>query len=194
MRFGALGGMRAYELPSRMQTIVTPTLTLEPLLASHAEEMFEVLSDEAIYRYLDYEAPVSADHLRAVYQRLEARRSPDGHQVWLNWVIRPLNRALVGYMQTTVVADRSAYVAYVLGSSYWGHGYAQHALQAMLEHVTSAYSAQRFLATVEAGNQRSIRLLERLGFQPMAASEVDGHQLTTTERMFTRSSHQPEAT
>ncbi len=24
-----------------MQTIVTPTLTLEPLLASHAEEMFE---------------------------------------------------------------------------------------------------------------------------------------------------------
>ena len=29
----------------RMQTIVTPTLTLEPLLASHAEAMFEVLSD-----------------------------------------------------------------------------------------------------------------------------------------------------
>ncbi|HKO67308.1 MAG TPA: hypothetical protein VJU53_05840, partial [Burkholderiaceae bacterium] len=77
-----------------MQTLVTPALTLEPLLASHAEEMFEVLSDEAIYQYLDYEAPVSADHLRTVYQRLEARRSPDGQQVWLNWVIRPLNRAL----------------------------------------------------------------------------------------------------
>lgn len=194
MRFGALGEMRAYELPLRMQTLVTPALTLEPLLASHAEEMFEVLSDEAIYQYLDYEAPVSADHLRTVYQRLEARRSPDGQQVWLNWVIRPLNRALVGYVQATVAAERSAYVAYVLGSSHWGHGYAHGALQAMLEHVTSAYSAQRFLATVEAGNQRSIRLLERLGFQPMAASEADGHQLSTTERMFTRSSHHTEAT
>lgn len=194
MRFGALGGMRAYELPSRMQTIVTPTLTLEPLQADHAEEMFEVLSDKAIYRYLDYEAPVSADHLRTVYQRLEARRSPDGQQVWLNWVIRSLDRALVGYVQATVTADRSAYVAYVLGSSHWGHGYAQRALQAMLEHVTSAYSAQRFLATVEADNQRSIRLLERLGFQPIATSEVDGHQLSATERMFARASHQAEAT
>lgn len=177
-----------------MQTIITPTLTLEPLQASHAEEMFEVLSDAAIYRYLDYEAPASADHLRTVYQRLEARQSPDGQQVWLNWVIRPLNRALVGYVQATVTADQSAYVAYVLGSSHWGHGYAHRALQAMLEHVTSAYSVQRFLATVEADNQRSIRLLERLGFQRIATSELDVHQLSATERMFTRASHQVEAT
>lgn len=38
-----------------MQTIVTTELTLEPLrTTSHAEEMFEVLGEEAIYRYLDY--------------------------------------------------------------------------------------------------------------------------------------------
>jgi [ribosomal protein S5]-alanine N-acetyltransferase len=177
-----------------MQTIVTPTLTLEPLLASHAEEMFGLLSDDKIYKYLDYAAPASADHLRGVYQRLEARQSPDARQAWLNWVIRPVDQPLAGYVQATVEPDRSAHVAYVLGSSYWGHGYAQRAVHAMLDHLVSAYSVDRFLATVEADNQRSIRLLERLGFYPIASHEFDRHQLSTTERMFMRSAHQTEAT
>ena len=177
-----------------MQTIVTPALTLEPLLASHAEEMFALLSDDEIYRYLDYAAPASADYLRGVYQRLESRRSPDAGEAWLNWVIRPLDQPLAGYVQATVEPDRSAYVAYVLGSRYWGHGYAHRAVQAMLDHLVSAYSVDRFLATVEADNQRSIRLLERLGFHAIASHELDGHQLSRTERMFMRSWHQTEAT
>jgi len=177
-----------------MQTIVTPALTLEPLLASHAEEMFALLSDDEIYRYLDYAAPASADYLRGVYQRLESRRSPDAREAWLNWVIRPVDQPLAGYVQATVEPDRSAYVAYVLGSRYWGHGYAQRAVQAMLDHLVSAYSVDRFLATMEADNQRSLRLLERLGFHPIASHELDGHQLSTTERVFMRSWRQTEAT
>ena len=128
-----------------MQTIVTPTLTLEPLLASHAEAMFEVLSDEAIYRYLDYLHPRPVEYLRGVYARLEARRSPDGSEAWLNWVIRPRDQPLAGYVQATVGSDRSAYVAYVLASKYWGHGYAQRAMQAMLEHLASAYACRPIL-------------------------------------------------
>jgi [ribosomal protein S5]-alanine N-acetyltransferase len=177
-----------------METIVTPTLTLEPLLASHAEEMFGLLSDDKIYRYLDYAAPASTDYLRGVYQRLQSRRSPDARQRWLNWVIRPLEQPLAGYVQATVEPDRSAHVAYVLGSRYWGHGYAQRAVQAMLEHLVSAYSVDRFLATVEVDNQASIRLLERLGFHLIASHELNGRQLSTTERMFTRSAYQTEAT
>ena len=170
-----------------MQTIATPTLTLEPLLASHAEAMFEVLSDPLIYQYLDYPPPASAEYLRGVYARLETRRSPDGSQAWLNWVIRPRDQPLVGYVQATVASDRSAYVAYVLGSKFWGHGYAQRAMQAILEHLASTYSVERCLASVEVENERSIRLLERLGFQLMETHDLHGHQLSATERIFTRS-------
>jgi ribosomal-protein-alanine N-acetyltransferase len=95
-------------------------------------------------------------------------------------------------VQATVEPDLSAHVAYVLGSRYWGHGYAQRAVQAMLEHLVSAYSVEGFLATVEADNQRSIRLLERLGFHLIASHELNGRALSTTERMFTRSAHQTE--
>jgi len=174
-----------------MQSIITPTLTLEPLLASHADEMFALLSDDAIYRYLDYAAPASAEYLRDIYQRLETRQSPDARQAWLNWVIRPLDQPLAGYVQATVAQDRSAHVAYVLGSKYWGHGYAQRAVQAMLEHLASTYRVDRFVATVEADNQRSIRLLERLRFR---AIEQASQQLSATERTFIRSSQEADAT
>ena len=170
-----------------MQTIVTPELTLDPLHTSHAEAMFELLQDSEIYKYLDYSPPVSVEYLRNVYARLEARRSPDGSEAWLNWVIRPREHPPVGYVQATVASNRSAHIAYVLASRYWGHGYAQRAMLAMLEHLASAYDVERCLATVEAGNQRSLRLLERLDFSPAAASDLQRHHLSMTERMFVRS-------
>lgn len=171
-----------------MQTLSTAELTLEPLGTNHAEAMFELLSDVEIYRYLDYPPPSSIQHLRGVYARLEARRSPDGSEDWLNWVIRPVGRPLVGYVQATVSSNRRAYVAYIRASKYWGFGYAQKATHAMLEHLASAYRVDRCLASVEAGNQRSIRLLERLGFHAAAAHELQGHVLSTTERLFVRCS------
>lgn len=179
--------MAACELYLCMQTIITPTLTLEPLLASHAKEMFELLGDPAIYRYLDYTAPVSAEYLRGVYQRWEARRSPDASEAWLNWVIRPRDQPLAGYVQATVTSNRSAYVAYVLASRYWGRGYARLSVEAMLDHLASAYEVDRYLATVEVKNERSIRLLERLGFQAVAPRDLLAQRLSATERMFMRS-------
>jgi len=169
-----------------MQTIATPELVLEPLGVSHAEEMFELLSDPAIYRYLDYPPLPSVDHLRGVYTQLEARRSPEGDEAWLNWVIRPHGRALVGYVQATVTSNRDAYVAYILASQYWGHGYAQKAMQPMLEHLAAVYGVDRFLATVEALNQRSIRLLERLGFRLVGMDELGDQHLAPTERLYAR--------
>lgn len=169
-----------------MQTIVTPELTLEPLRVDHAEAMFELLGDDAIYTYLDYSAPPSVGHLRNVYARLEVRKSPDRSEAWLNWVIRPREQDLVGYVQTTVASNGSATVAYVLASKYWGHGYAQRAMQAMLEHLASAYGVDRCSATVEVENQRSIRLLERLGFHLAAPQDSPGGQLSVSERLFVR--------
>lgn len=167
-----------------METVTTPDLTLEPLGVRHAEAMFELLSDPEIYRYLDYPPPASVEYLRGVYAQLEARRSPDGCEAWLNWVIRPHDHAPVGYVQATVTSSRSAYVAYVLASKHWSHGYGQKAMHAMLEHLASAYRVDRCLATVEAENQRSTRLLERLGFHLAGAHEVQGLQLSQTERMY----------
>ena len=169
-----------------MNTITTTHLTLEPLVVAHADVMFEVLSDSLLYHFLDHPPPPSIEHLRSVYARLETRAPPDGAQRWLNWVIHPHGQPPIGCVQATVVSQRTAWVAYVMSSKHWGRGYATEATQAMIEHLASAYEILRYLATVEAENQRSIRLLARIGFHGATPQELVGHRLSPTERLFVR--------
>lgn len=172
-----------------MQALAAGELVLEPLLARHAEAMFEVLSDPALYSHLDYPPPPSVEHLRSVYAGLEGRKSPDGRELWLNWVVCPKGQSPIGYVQATVLPDGTAWVAYVFSSKHWGRGYATRATQALVDHLASAYGVTRYLATVEAANERSIRLLERLGFRPASPQEAERHKLSPTERLFARISH-----
>lgn len=169
-----------------MHELTTGDLVLEPLVVGHAEAMFEVLNDPALYRHLDDPPPPSVAHLRGVYARLEGRRSPDGRELWLNWVVRPQGQPPIGYVQATVLPNQTAWVAYVFSSKHWGRGYATQATRAVVAHLASAYGVVRYLATVEAQNQPSIRLLGRLGFRAATEQEAGGHSLTPTERLFVR--------
>jgi [ribosomal protein S5]-alanine N-acetyltransferase len=169
-----------------MRTITLAELVLEPLTVADADTMFGVLSDPQIYRHLDYGPPPSVEHLRHVYAKLEPRQSPDGSQRWLNWVVYRRGAGAMGYVQATVSPTGTAWVAYVLASQYWGRGYACMATRAMIEHLADAYGTTQYLATVEADNRRSIRLLERLSFRPANLQEAQRHDLSATERLFVR--------
>jgi [ribosomal protein S5]-alanine N-acetyltransferase len=169
-----------------LQTLTAAELVLEPLVVAHADTMFGVLSDPQIYRYLDYGPPPCVEHLRDVYAKLERRKSPDGSELWLNWVVRQPGAKPMGYVQATVFPTGTAWVAYVLSSEHWGHGYAHMATRGMIEHLANAYGITQYLATVEAENRRSISLLERLAFHPATSQEVQHHDLSATERLFVR--------
>lgn len=169
-----------------MQPLAAGELVLEPLVPGHAEAMFEVLSDPELYRYLDHPPPPSVEHLRDIYAGVETRMSPDGSQVWLNWVVRRPGQPLLGYVQATVLPDHTAWVGYVFSARHWGRGHATQAVRAMLEHAALHYRVSRFLASVEAANRRSIRLLERLGFHEAGAPEAQAHALSDTERLFVK--------
>ena len=147
-----------------MQTVATASLTLEPQTAAHAEEMFAVLSDPAIYEH-ENAPPRSLEWLRERFVKLESRRSADGTEQWLNWVIRLPGGQLAGYVQATVHANRSSAIAYQLASAYWGRGLAREALEAMMAELAGRHGVRSFTAVLKRGNLRSLRLLERLGFE-----------------------------
>lgn len=177
-------------MPLKQAALFTRNLWLEPLTTAHAEAMFEVLSEAALYRYLDYEPPLSVAYLRGVYQRLEARHSPDGNELWLNWVLKPgvepdVSSPLIGFVQATVLPEsRIAWVAYVLCSAQWGKGYAHEATEAMMQHLRSEYGVNQFLASVEAENARSIALLTRLSFEPATPALHRQHEMGPSERLY----------
>jgi len=148
--------------------IRTARLLLEPLTVAHAPAMFALLSDPAIYTYLDYGPPASLEHVQRVYAQLETRRSPDGSEEWLNWIV-VRDGVPIGVVQATIYPDRSANVAYILGSAHWGCGYAFEAVEAMLAELDGC----RLFATVDERNARSIRLLERLGFRHVSGERYE---------------------
>jgi RimJ/RimL family protein N-acetyltransferase len=146
-----------------MRILRSGPLTLEPQTATHADEMFGVLRDPAIYEY-ENAPPASVDALRARYAKLESRRSGDGREQWLNWVIRMDGVGLIGYVQATLHDDGSAAIAYEMASAHWGRGLGRRATEAMVEELTDHYGVTTLFAVAKQRNFRSLRLLERLGF------------------------------
>ena len=148
-----------------MRSLDADGLSLEPQTAAHAEAMYAVLSDPAIYAY-ENEPPPSLAWLRERYAALESRRSPDGREQWLNWVVRLPGGELIGYVQATLHDDGRAAIAYEFGSAWWGRGLARRAVEAMLAELAAAHGVRRLSALLKRANARSRRLLERLGFAP----------------------------
>ncbi|HVJ60849.1 MAG TPA: GNAT family N-acetyltransferase [Burkholderiaceae bacterium] len=95
--------------------------------------------------------------------------------------------ALIGYVQATVHADHRAAVAYEFASAFWHRGLASEAVQAMIDELVAAHEVERLSAVLKARNQRSRRLLERLGFTPAAAAERAAAQVDADELLMLRS-------
>jgi RimJ/RimL family protein N-acetyltransferase len=146
-----------------MRVLATSRLSLHPQASRHADAMFNVLSDPAIYEF-ENAPPESIEWLRARFAKLESRRSPDGSQHWLNWVIALRAGALIGYVQATVHRDGHAAIAYILDSRYWGQGYANEATSAMISELIQRYRVRELTAVLKRANQRSQKMLLRLRF------------------------------
>lgn len=157
-----------------MRALETPRLALEPQTADHAEEMYAVLADPAIYEF-ENQPPASVDALRERYGKLESGRSPDGSELWLNWIVRMCGAGpAMGYVQATVLADAKALIAYEFGSAWWGRGYACEATAAAIEELRGRYGVTTVGAVFKRPNHRSRKLLERLGMRASGPDEFPG--------------------
>jgi ribosomal-protein-alanine N-acetyltransferase len=148
------------------EVLHTPRLLLEPVATRHAEEMFARLGDVRLYEHVPQDPPVSLDAVRERYARLSTRRSPDGDELWLNWVTRDrVDGACRGTLQATVRRNASAYIAYEVLPPFWRQGLGREACARMIAWLADELGVQRFEAEVDTLNVASLRLLEHLGFQ-----------------------------
>lgn len=157
-----------------MRLLSDEDLILEPQTARHAEALFALLDDAALYPFAGVR-PRSVDQLRERLLGLEAARSADGLALWLNWVLRHQGQ-LLGYVQATVFSapdgQRTAWVAYVLGLAHGGRGWATRGVRRMQTELCESYGVQRLAATVAPANTRSLALLQRLGYAVVAADDL----------------------
>ena len=179
------GVARAHDIQPSLRMIATQRLELDPQLAEHADEMFVLLQDPALYQY-ENEAPRTVERLRERFARLETRMSADGTEAWLNWVVRLPGVGLIGFVQATVHHGGSAGVAYVFGSAHWGHGYAYEAVHAMLGELAERWKVRVFRAVLKRDNARSQRLLMRLAFAPAPHDAQAPQDISDDEALMVR--------
>jgi [ribosomal protein S5]-alanine N-acetyltransferase len=151
-----------------MRTLHSASLTLEPLVVAHADAMFAALSAPEMYAYMPGKPPASVEALRERYARLESRRSGDGTQQWLNWIVRMRTGECAGFVQATIHPQRTADFAFAFAPQHWGHGVAFEACSTAIPSLFEDFDVAALYCTVDPSNRRSLRLLERLGFQEIA--------------------------
>lgn len=148
------------------RTLETARLLLEPLGPQHATALYAPLNDPRLYLFIPQDPPSSPQRLRERYVALAARRSPDGREVWLNWVMRRRDTgADVGTVEATVLADRTALLAYMVFPPYQGQGFAREGCARMLAHLVEDYHVRSVAADIDTRNSASIHLVEALGFE-----------------------------
>jgi len=143
-------------------------LDLEPLAAAHAAELAPLLDDASLYEFTGG-APLSAAALGARFARLAERRSPDGDQLWGNWVLRMrATGAVAGMVQATLPAGGPeagpAEVAWVAVRAAQGRGHASEAARSLVAVLQEA--GWTVVAHIHPGHLASQRVARAAGLSP----------------------------
>lgn len=161
---GGRGG-ELIDMPLEHHAVLLGTrLELEPLRVEHAQEVATLLDDPGLHTYIGGQ-PATLAQMQERYRRQVVGRSPDGSQLWLNWVARRREDGrAVGTLQATVTEGTAGQdgatveVACVVAPAYQGQGYAREAAQVMvtwlraqgvvmvLAHVHPQHAASRGVA------------------------------------------------
>ena len=168
------------------RSLETPRLELVPLLPHHADELVSALADDRLYHFTGG-AALDLDELRQRFELWSNRRSPDGTELWLNWVIRHRENARsLGTVQATVVIGKERVVADV-GWMVWvqhqGRGYATEATQALVSWLFDC-GVEEVVAHIHPAHAASGRVAAKIGIKPTEEWQLG-------ERRWRRSTGKP---
>lgn len=145
--------------------ITTPRVILRWISENDIDSLYEIFSNPQVMRYWST-VPLPNREAAAELQREIAGGNESDQMYKWGLALRDSN-AIVG---TTTLFNLNldngrAEIGYALGHAYWGKGYMNEALGALLSYAFEVMDLRRLEADVDPRNTASIRTLERLGFQ-----------------------------
>ena len=156
-------------------TIETRRLRLVPLTRDDASDLFPVLNDSSLHRFIGGE-PLPEDALSERYARLETGAPADRSEVWANWVVRLRSTGTaIGYVQASISAQ-AADLAWVIGRAWQRNAFASEAVEAMASWLLDA-GVETLTAHIHPENLASTLVARRAGLAPTGEVDADGEDV-----------------
>jgi RimJ/RimL family protein N-acetyltransferase len=143
--------------------IVTERLLLRQIVQDDLGFVFRLYSAHETNRYSSYGDLASMEDARKTYEKYLKPGSPSHFRVAVELKAMGEVVGTLGFYNYSE-DNRRAELGYDLFREHWGRGYMTEAVKALLDYGFLRLNLNRMEATVDSENQRSIRLLERLGF------------------------------
>jgi RimJ/RimL family protein N-acetyltransferase len=149
----------------RLPTLIAERVRLRWLVPSDVGALYEVFSDADVMRYWSrppFTHEGEANELLAAIERAFTE------QTLFQWgIVRKDGDRVIGTCTLAQVdaSNLRAELGYALGRAHWGHGLMGDALDVLLTFAFGDLGLRRLEADVDPNNARSVRTLERLGFQ-----------------------------
>jgi [ribosomal protein S5]-alanine N-acetyltransferase len=148
-----------------LPTIEAQRLCLRWIEESDLEHLYAIFSDPHVMRYWSTAPLQNLDEAVTLLREIQTSTREGTILKW-GVALKPDNN-LIGTV-TLFNINRSngrAEIGYAQAAAYWGHGYINEALVALLKYSFEELELRRLEADVDPRNNPSIKTLERLGFQ-----------------------------
>ncbi len=166
----------------------TARLVLEPIDESHAAELCELFSDTNLHTFVPF-VPLTLEQQRDRCAKWAKRKSPDGKELWLNWIARDLATKMpVGHFQAGVKEDRNASVGYVVAGKFQNQGLATEALKSIFDYLQKDLAVHEVKAWSDTRNLASHHVARKMGMtQIEIIKDADFFKGTTSDEfVFSR--------
>ena len=148
------------------QILETDRLVIRRLLPKDAPDLFAIRADPSVRAYDSWDPDVSEDQARdLIIAQKDVKPDSEGH--WCLWAVTRKDAKVIGYVETIVRSQswRQAEIGWALNRAYRGKGYATEAARRMISFGFDDLGLHRIYAECDPRNERSIRLMKRLGMR-----------------------------
>lgn len=142
--------------------IRTKRLLLRRFRAGDLAPFFEYRSDPRVGLYQGW-LPPTMEEATAFIKQAECATGDPGRWFQIAIALRKSD-LLIGDIGLCMIANDAAEIGFTLAAAAQGHGYAGEAIASLISTLSSGCGITTLRAIADARNERSIALLQRLGF------------------------------
>ena len=154
----------------RTVVVQTRRMAVTSWLPSDIDALHELHSDAETMRFVRHGRPESPEEVAELLHQYIAEQAAPG---WTKWRVSDHDDQLVGRAGFGPASD-GRMLAYVIRRTSWGQGLATEVASALVAWHLAHAAGVPMRAIVAVGNDASIRVLEKVGFDEVGQEDFEG--------------------